>query len=512
MGEDLTHYRVWDGMRAIDYLLTRPEVDKGKIGCAGHSGGGTLTRFIAAMDDRVKCAVINEGGVAHRWPTRFGPNARLGPSDVEQNLFPAALYGVDSCDQVVAFAPRPMLATIENFGRGFDEAAEHIKARYTLMGVPEKFAVEEAADPHSWTMKLRLASTGWFSRWFYGKPGPEHEPDFQAEDMKTLYCTPNGSIRYSAKGETLFTLMAKRGQTVTPTPKPLENASDVASFRREMSDKILKLTKCAKPEGSLGVRHLVTTPRKGYQVEKIEFLSEPGIYIPTWVFVPEKRNSKPATLWVSEAGKEAEGNEFQLLEKLTRRGDLIIAVDIRGIGETAPGGDNPEYTGPYGHLFNSETGMSYMTWFMDESLFGMRVRDVLRSVDYAYSRPDIGNAGLRVVGKGQGALWSLYAAVFEPRISSVIAQNGLATYRSLTQTDRYVHGADIFIRDVLLHYDLPHVAAAVADRPLTLVAPTDPMKNDLPIADVEKAYAFTAKAYRASGAAQNFKIVNSIEL
>ena len=49
MGEDLTQYRIWDGMRAIDYLQTRDEVDPQRIGCAGHSGGGTLTLFISAL-------------------------------------------------------------------------------------------------------------------------------------------------------------------------------------------------------------------------------------------------------------------------------------------------------------------------------------------------------------------------------------------------------------------------------------------------------------------------------
>ncbi len=75
LGENLTAYMVWDGMRAIDYLLTRPEVDKDKIGCAGHSGGGTLTMFISALDERVRCAVVNEGGTSHRWPVSLEPGS-----------------------------------------------------------------------------------------------------------------------------------------------------------------------------------------------------------------------------------------------------------------------------------------------------------------------------------------------------------------------------------------------------------------------------------------------------
>src|SRR5436190_317929 len=130
MGEDLTHYRIWDGMRAIDYLESRPEVDKTRIACAGHSGGGTLTLFISALDERVKCAVVNEGGTAHRWPIEIRPESRVGPSDVEQNLFPAAVYGADLCDLHVAIAPRPLMVMIEDYNPRFDGAVEHIRTRY----------------------------------------------------------------------------------------------------------------------------------------------------------------------------------------------------------------------------------------------------------------------------------------------------------------------------------------------------------------------------------------------
>ena len=223
MGEDLTQYRIWDGMRAIDYLLTRKEVDAKRIGCAGHSGGGTLTRFIAAIDTRVQCAVINEGGTANRWPFDLRPESRIGPSDVEQNVFPGAAFGVDHVDMQVAIAPRPLLCLIEDYYPRFNQAAEQIRLRYQQLGVVDRFATEEATDPHAWTPKLRLATTRWFSRWFYDKPGPDVEPDFAIEPAEKLYCTPNGSLRHSNKGETVYTLIAKKVAALPPD-RPLDRA------------------------------------------------------------------------------------------------------------------------------------------------------------------------------------------------------------------------------------------------------------------------------------------------
>jgi cephalosporin-C deacetylase-like acetyl esterase len=500
MGQDLTHYRVWDGMRAIDYLLTRPEVDERRIACAGHSGGGTLTLFISAIDERVKCAVVNEGGTAHRWPLEIRPETRVGPADVEQNFFPGAVYGIDLCDLHVAIAPRRLLALIEDYSPRFNSAADHIRTRYRQLGVPENFATGDATDPHSWTVKLRLATTDWLSQWAYGRPGPAREPDFEPEKPETLYCTANGSIRYSRRGDTIFSIMQKEQQQLPPARKTAASGSEIR-----------QLIRFRNSETPLAPRHIVTTQRKGYSVEKIEFLSEPGIYIPVWVFLPEGLSGPArATLYVNEAGKQSDGLEFGLYERLARKGNLIIAVDVRGIGETKPPHSQPsERRSEFSHLFDVETAMTYYTWYMDQSLFGMRVTDVIRSVDYALSRADVGKDGLHVVGRGAGALWVLYAAALDPRITSVVAEHGLASYKALAQVDRYTHGASILIRDVLKHFDLPHVAAAIAPRPLTLVAPVDAMKRTVDAARASQIYAFTADAYRAAGAAESFRILRS---
>lgn len=478
MGEDLTHYRIWDGMRAIDYLLTRDEVDRDRIGCAGHSGGGTLTRFIAALDERVKVAVINEGGTANRWPVEYGPNARIGPSDVEQNLFPGNKLGVDHVDMQVAIAPRAMLVLIEDFYPRFNEAVEKIRSRYALLGVPDRFAAEEATDPHAWTPKLRIATTRWFSKWFYNKPGPETEPEFEVEPERQLYCTPNGSIRHSNKGKTIYTLIREKAAKLPPSGLTKE--------------KLRELLRLPNHRGSLDVRHLVTTQRKGYAIEKLEFLSEPGIYVPVWVFVPAKADpAKPALLWVDERGKQAEGSEFGPLERMARAGRLVVSVDVRGVGETRPAhpqaSDRP---GEFGHLFDVDTAITYMGWYLDESLLGMRVFDVMRSVEYALSRGGVRR--LEAVGRGAGALWTLMAAVFEPRIEAVRGERMLVSYQVLAQSDRYLHNASTLIKDGLLHGDLPQIAALCAPRPVTLVDLVDPMKRT-----VDRA---TAQAtYRAAG-------------
>ena len=143
---------------------------------------------------------------------------------------------------------------------------------------------------------------------------------------------------------------------------------------------------------------------------------------------------------------------------------------------------------------------------MDESLFGMRVQDVIRSVDYALSRPDVAPDQLEVIGQEAGALWALYATALDARISSVIAERGLLSYRSLAQVDRSLHTAGIFIPGVLKKFDLPHVAAAIAPRPLTIRQPVDAMKRPVSAWHSRDTYQFTAEAYRKAGAPERFHI------
>src|SRR5690606_12955376 len=80
-GSSPANYFIWDGIRAIDYLISRPEVDASRLGITGRSGGGTQTAYIAALDDRIlaaapECFITTTDKL---WQSN-------GPQDAEQNL------------------------------------------------------------------------------------------------------------------------------------------------------------------------------------------------------------------------------------------------------------------------------------------------------------------------------------------------------------------------------------------------------------------------------------------
>ena len=506
IGEDLTHYRIWDGMRAIDYLLTRNEVDKKRIGCAGQSGGGTLTKFIACLDERVQCAAIHEGGTANRWPIRTRPFEPLSTGDTEQHMFPGAIYGIDQVDLHVAIAPRPLLVTIEHYAPEFDAAARAIQNRYKQLGVPEKFRTVPSNDPHDMTVKLRIANTDWFCRWFYNRPGPATEPDFSIEPDENLYCTPNGSIRYSRQGQTISSRILRKQATLPPERTAPASSAELDSYRQRMGSEIREVLRIHRSDQPLAVRKIVTTPRKRYKIDKVEFLSEPGIYVSAWVFLPDAVNSRQAIVYISDTGNDRDGLEYGVLEGLVRKGRIVIAADVRGIGATRPLHPSEESRGSLPHLDDLETVLTYWAWAMDKDLFGMRVQDVLRTVDYALTRPEIDHSGVQIIGRGTAALWTLYAAALDTRIQSAICDGGLLSYRSLTSVDRYDASSSVFVRNILVHFDLPQVAAAVADRRLTILSPLDAMKSPVEPAEARRVYQITQNTYAKLGLSDRFCI------
>ena len=156
LGRNTATFRVWDGMRSLDYLESRADIDPRRLGCTGNSGGGTLTSYLMALDGRIACAA----------PSCYLCGFRrlletLGPQDAEQNIHAQIAFGLDHADYVLMRAPRPTLmctATHDFFKiDGAWNAFRQAKRVYTRLGAAENIAIAEADEQHGFTVLLRQA-------------------------------------------------------------------------------------------------------------------------------------------------------------------------------------------------------------------------------------------------------------------------------------------------------------------------------------------------------------------
>jgi dienelactone hydrolase len=155
----------WDDRRTVDYLLTRADVDPGRIGCIGLSGGGLRAAFLAAADPRIRVAVVvawmTEMGTMvegharrHTWMA-YTPGLRssLDLPDAAGMAVPGALL-VQQCARDTLF---PMA--------GMRGAVEKLAAIYAKAGIPERFRGVFHDEPHSFRPGMQDEAFAWLERW-----------------------------------------------------------------------------------------------------------------------------------------------------------------------------------------------------------------------------------------------------------------------------------------------------------------------------------------------------------
>ena len=336
IGDAIARYTIWDGIRALDYLLSRPEVDASRVGATGNSGGGTHTSYLSALDDRIKVAAPS--CYITSWRVLLDA---LGPQDGEQ-VFPGWLNnGMDFPDFIYSFAPKPflVLSAIRDFFPigGVRESFAEAHRVYETLGIGDKLQKVEADDGHGYSQPRRQAAYRWFARWLQSKEDDGAEQDVPIARSEELWATPTGQVSTSFHGEDVFSLNLKRYETVRrnrPAFTP---------------DKVRDLAAVNPGKGGLNVKSYGTLQRTGYRIEKLTYESEPGILIPALLYIPEGQTTRrPALLYADGEGKQASSAEA---ERLVHKGFIVLSADLRGIGETRPALDTHDdffrYFGDY---------------------------------------------------------------------------------------------------------------------------------------------------------------------
>jgi hypothetical protein len=221
-GEFLGTWFAWDGIRGVDYLLTRPEVDPKHIGLTGNSGGGTQSTWLCALEPRFTMAAPS--CFVTTWRRNFENEEAADPEQCPPRVL---AMGIDHSDFIAAFAPKPviLMGQEKDFfdARGLEEAYGRMRNLYRLLGAEDKVQLFIGPDYHGYSQANREAMYGWFNRQT-GIASGQKEPALTMEKLEVLQCTPNGQVG-EAKPATVFSITREQVKRTVAARKPVNGAA-----------------------------------------------------------------------------------------------------------------------------------------------------------------------------------------------------------------------------------------------------------------------------------------------
>ena len=461
-GASAATYRTWDGIRSIDYLISRPEVDAERIGCTGNSGGGTMTSYLMATDDRILAAA----------PSCYITSLRrlfhtIGPQDGEQNITAQVALGIDHADYITVRAPKPTLVLaathdffdIDGTWTSFREA----KRLYGILGFGKRVDLFEYPDKHGFSRPRREAALRWMRRWLQGIDDAATEPDLTLQKDETLQVTESGQVVKDLGGTTVWDLNVQRAEALADDRAAFWNDHPtdecLAEVRRLAGIREIKKRPTAKAIG--------TVRRDGCTIRKMRIEREGEPPVPALFFLPAGRDGNvPADLYVDGRGKAQAAAPGGPIEALVKQGRAVLAVDVRGFGETAPA--KPK------RYWNNEYPIAYMGIHLARPLIGQRTEDVLAAMEVLVRRKEIDPAKVRLVGIGRGGPVALHAAALDERFAEVLLERSIASWMDVVATPMCKRQLGGIVAGALERYDLPDLVRAIAPRPVTVRETVDP--------------------------------------
>lgn len=462
IGQSVARYFVWDGIRGIDYLVGRKEVDSKRIGVHGLSGGGTQTAYISALDDRVAASA----------PACYITSYRrlmesIGVQDGEQNFYHGLINNIDHADFIEMRAPKPTLImanTSDFFSiQGARETYAELKNVYSIFAKEENIEIVEDDYGHGYTQKNREAMYAFFQKHLdIQGSADEQEVDFLSEEE--LQKTSTGQLASSYQGETIFSLNKNEaGKYISK----LQNArKNFKSHLKEIPGLAMQLSGYRKP--SLSDNPVLTgrIQRDGLVIEKYFIKGEGDYVLPYLLFTPDEKNGK-AIIYLHPMGKAGLEEDNKEWDWLLKNGFTILAPDLPGIGELGDGklkGD--------AFIDNISYNMWYNAMLIGRSIVGVQASDVVK-LSYSLLRIH-GFTDVFGIAREEMSPVLLHAAVFDSVISRVSLIEPYSSYSDFVlnrfYNPRFVHS---LVPGALTGYDLPDLAACLAPSKLLIVGMTD---------------------------------------
>jgi cephalosporin-C deacetylase-like acetyl esterase len=528
LGASIAEYRAWDGVRALDYLLSRPEVDPTRIGLTGHSGGGTMTMFLCALEPRIHVAVEVEGNSENMAGPQYDPPGAV--ADAEQNLVGGLAMDsgddghsllVDRGDLLMAFAPKPLLMCFTTHDSGTTYSPTYVPGTYEIFGELKtaygKLGAEDKVDlftstlPHDFDFLNRQATYAWFNQWLGKKGVSTEEAEFDLSPEEELNCTTTGQVLTSLGGRSVLQINIDRAHLIEAAGPLLSSINNLTDRKEAIRSSLRKILALPTQPPALNPHTVSSFKGLGLSYELFDFHSETEVRVPGWWIKPGGHSGPlPTIVYVSERGKDSVADDPNVMAGLALKGFAICAIDLRGIGMAFP--RNPKGGPLFYRGEHSDSGYAWAGLTIGKPVLGQRVWDVLCCLDYLETRSDVDRARLHILGIGGGTIASLMGAVLDERVKSIALSHGLVDFRSVVESEDYSIALSWFVFGLLREFDLPDLVAALAPRPCLLLNPTGPDGEGLPMLTLETKYQNAGDLYSKARASGRLKLLVQSDL
>lgn len=460
-GTNIAKYRIWDGMRGLDYLESRPEIDTTKLGCTGNSGGGTLTSYLMALDPRVACAAPS--CYITSFPALF---ATIGPQDGEQNIFGQVAFGLDHADYLHMRAPRPTLicsATKDFFDIGGTwDSFRQAKRVFTRLGYSERVDIAEVDEGHGYHRPLREAMVRWMRRWLSGVDEVVVEEDFSILSAEELWSSPEGEVAWMEGTRSVFDLNLERAEGLRAQRETLWREASAEAARA----KVQELTGVGgfQEQPAPASHGENTVDRNGYSVTTVVIEAEAGIALPALLMRP-MADATGAVVFAGGNGFKEGAVEGGKLEGLVKEGKIVLAVELRGLGETY---SNEYGNGPWA-LVGADWPDFFRAYLLGISMVGMRAEDVWSAARCLKQiiGPDM---PISLMATEQATVPALHAAALAPDLfAHVTLENGLPSWEAVVATPHADKQLVNTVHNALAWYDLPDLVNALGADTVTQI-------------------------------------------
>lgn len=491
VGLPLSGLQVYENMRAVDYLLTRPEVDPARIGITGASGGGNQTMYAGAWDNRFK-AVVPVCSVGNY-------QAYLSAACCMCEVVPGALRFTEEWGVLALTAPRALMvvsATRDAFQFSVNEAQKSLRFAapvFQLYGLPQNLRHAIFETGHDYNRPMREAMYGWLTKHLKGEGDGEPIPEMEirTEDPEALRCFPGQS-----RPEDWMTIpkfaAAEGRKLVARISVPASSSQwklQARTMRKKLETDTLGGPSAAKPAS------LHQFPTRALSVT---FEPEPGIELE--LKLDDKPFTQPARAAVFlDFENEPKGSRSNLANQFSAAGWRVVRLELRATGSRAHAGD----------MIGRAPDHNSAEWslWLGRPLLGQWVRDVQAALTFMAQAPDWPK-DVTLVGSGPAGVVALCAAALEPRISRVVTVNTLASY--LSEEPFFGQRLGIMAPGILRDVgDLQHIAALIAPRRLIIVGGVTGGNQPLDEASLKNRFNFTRSIYSITKSDAALTILNS---